>query len=109
MLDAVMPPSIHASLLKFHASFNVSQLERSITFYRVFLNVEPAKVREDYAKFELAEPPVVLSLIPGRPGGNINHVGLRVRNTEELVEVQRRLETAGIVTQREEGVECCYA
>jgi catechol 2,3-dioxygenase-like lactoylglutathione lyase family enzyme len=109
MLDAVMPTSTHASLLKFHASFHVSDLERSIAFYRTFLDVEPAKVRSDYAKFELAEPPLVLSLIPGRPGGNINHVGLRVRNTEELVEMQRRLETAGIVTKREEGVECCYA
>jgi catechol 2,3-dioxygenase-like lactoylglutathione lyase family enzyme len=109
MLDAVMPTPIHETLLKFHASLNVADLQRSIAFYRAFLDVEPAKVRDDYAKFELAEPPLVLSLIPGRPGGNINHVGLRVRTTEELVEVQRRLETAGIVTKREEGVECCYA
>ncbi len=49
--------------------------------------------------------------IPGRPGagGNLNHVGLRVRSAEELVEIQRRLEAAGIQTEREDGVECCYA
>ena len=65
----------------------------------------------DYAKFDLAEPPLVLSLIPGRPGagGNLNHVGLRVRNAGELVEIQARLEAAGLHTEREEGVECCYA
>jgi catechol 2,3-dioxygenase-like lactoylglutathione lyase family enzyme len=96
-------------LIKFHSSLNVTDLSRSIAFYRVLLGVEPAKVREDYAKFELEEPPLVLSLIPGRPGGNVNHAGLRVRSTEELIEAQRRLETAGIVTQREDGVECCYA
>ena len=106
-----MAGAIDATLRKFHASLNVADLDRSIAFYRVLLGAEPAKVRPDYAKFDLAEPPLVLSLIPGRPGagGNLNHVGLRVRNAEELVEIQRRLEAAGLHTEREEGVECCYA
>ena len=106
-----MAGAIDDTLRKFHASLNVSDLDRSIAFYRVLLGAEPAKVRSDYAKFDLAEPPLVLSLIPGRPGagGNLNHVGLRVRNAEELVEIQRRLEAAGLHTEREEGVECCYA
>jgi catechol 2,3-dioxygenase-like lactoylglutathione lyase family enzyme len=101
--------AIDASLIKFHISLTASDLGRSIAFYRALLGKEPAKVREDYAKFELAEPPLVLSLIPGGVGGNVNHAGLRVRTADELVDIQRRLEAAGIVTQREEGVECCYA
>jgi catechol 2,3-dioxygenase-like lactoylglutathione lyase family enzyme len=101
--------AIDASLIKFHISLNASDLDRSIAFYSALFGTEPAKVREDYAKFELAEPPLVLSLIPGGVGGNVNHAGLRVRTADELVDIQRRLETAGIVTQREEGVECCYA
>jgi catechol 2,3-dioxygenase-like lactoylglutathione lyase family enzyme len=106
-----MPGAIDATLRKFHASLNVAELSRSIAFYRVLLGVEPAKVRSDYAKFDLAEPPLVLSLIPGRPamGGHLNHAGLRVRTAEELVEIQHRLEAAGMPTQREDGVECCYA
>jgi catechol 2,3-dioxygenase-like lactoylglutathione lyase family enzyme len=107
-----MATAIDAGLVKFHASLNVSDLPRSIAFYRVLLGTGPAKVRDDYAKFDLAEPPLVLSLIPGRPAqaaGNLNHVGLRVRTAEELVEIQRRLEVAGMRTEREEGVECCYA
>ena len=72
-----MAGAIDDTLRKFHASLNVSDLDRSIAFYRVLLGAEPAKVRSDYAKFDLAEPPLVLSLIPGRPGagGNLNHVG----------------------------------
>jgi catechol 2,3-dioxygenase-like lactoylglutathione lyase family enzyme len=106
-----MAGAIDETLRKFHASLNVSDLNRSIAFYRALLGTEPAKVRPDYAKFELAEPPLVLSLIPGRPsaGGNLNHVGLRVRTAEELVDIQRRLEAAGLHTEREDGVECCYA
>ena len=106
-----MAGAIDATLRKFHASLNVSNLDRSIAFYRVLLGVEPAKVRGDYAKFDLAEPPLVLSLIPGHSGsgGHLNHAGLRVRSAEELVEIQHRLEAAGMPTQREDGVECCYA
>jgi catechol 2,3-dioxygenase-like lactoylglutathione lyase family enzyme len=106
-----MAPAIDDALLKFHISLNVSDLDRSLAFYRVLLGAEPAKVRSDYAKFDLAEPPLVLSLVPGGPGpgGNLNHVGLRVRNAEELVEIQTRLEAAGLHTEREDGVECCYA
>lgn len=108
---ADMPGPIDAALTKFHASLNVSDLSRSVAFYRVLLGVEPAKVRDDYAKFDLAEPPLVLSLIPGAPNGagHLNHAGLRVRTAEELVEIQRRLEAAGMPTSREDGVECCYA
>ena len=106
-----MAGAIDHTLRKFHASLNVADLDLSIAFYRVLLGAEPAKVRPDYAKFDLAEPPLVLSLIPGRPGagGTLNHVGLRVRNAGELVEIQGRLEAAGLHTEREDGVECCYA
>src|SRR5262245_58371331 len=109
MLVNAMDSATGDNLLKFHTSLNVSDLARSVAFYRVLLGTEPAKVRVDYAKFELTEPPLILSLIPGKPGGNVNHVGLRVRTADELIEVQRRLETAGIGTRREDGVECCYA
>ena len=96
---------------KFHTSLNVTDLARAIDFYRLLLGCEPAKQRRDYAKFELAEPPLVLSLIPGRPapGGALNHFGLRVPDAETLVGIQRRLELGGIHTKREECVECCYA
>src|SRR5262245_8299524 len=96
---------------KFHASLNVSDLDRSVAFYRVLLGAEPAKLRTDYAKFDLSDPPLVLSLIPGETGsgGSLNHVGLRVRGADELVEIQHRLEAAGHATTREDGVACCYS
>lgn len=105
------PTAANTAVVKFHTSLNVSDLARSIGFYRLLFDCEPAKQRPDYAKFELSEPSLVLSLIPGRPapGGGLNHFGLRVTSAETLVETQRRLELGGIRTQREDGVECCYA
>ena len=51
-----------APAVRFHLSLNVGDLARAIDFYRILFGVEPAKRRPDYAKFELEDPPLVLSL-----------------------------------------------
>src|SRR3954466_12349397 len=106
-MSAVAAPST----VRFHLSLNVASLERSVKFFEALFGSQPAKCRPDYAKFELDEPPVVLSLEPHAPtsSGALNHLGFRLADSAELVEWQRRLEAAGISMQREEGVECCYA
>jgi catechol 2,3-dioxygenase-like lactoylglutathione lyase family enzyme len=100
-----------ATTIRFHLSLNVSNLGPSIDFYRILFGVEPAKRRSDYAKFELNDPPLVLSLepTPRATGGPLNHLGFRLPDSATLVAMQERLERAGIRSQREEGVECCYA
>lgn len=97
--------------VRFHLSLNVSDLGKAVTFYRTLLGVEPAKLRGDYAKFEPDDPPLVLSLEPTpRPvGGPLNHLGFRMPDAKSLVAIQERLERGGMKTNREEGVECCYA
>jgi catechol 2,3-dioxygenase-like lactoylglutathione lyase family enzyme len=106
-----MPTDAAIAVRKFHASLNVTDLHRSIGFYRVLLGQPPVKQRADYAKFELDDPPLVLSLQPSSTvsGDALNHLGLRVSSTQELVEIQRRLEEAGFATDREDNVACCYA
>jgi catechol 2,3-dioxygenase-like lactoylglutathione lyase family enzyme len=96
---------------RFHLSLNVGDLTRSVKFFQALLGAEPAKLRDDYAKFEIDDPPLVLSLEPNGvgAGGSLNHAGFRLPDSAALVEAQSRLEAAGISTQREEGVECCYA
>src|SRR5262245_23058591 len=100
-----------AAPARFHVGLHVSDLARSVRFYQVLLGVGPAKHYDDYAKFEVERPPLVLALYPSpqAPGGALNHAGLRLPDAAALVEVQRRLEEAGVATQRQEGVECCYA
>lgn len=100
-----------AAPTRFHLSLNVTNLPRSIQFFQQVLGVAPAKCRADYAKFEPESPPLVLSLEPHphSGGGALNHAGFRFPDSASLVAAQRRLEEAGMPTQREEGVECCYA
>ncbi|MFM8273469.1 MAG: ArsI/CadI family heavy metal resistance metalloenzyme [Gemmata sp.] len=98
--------------IRFHISLNVTDLDRSVAFFRTLFGIEPAKVRPDYAKFEPADPPLVLSLEPATEvagGGALNHLGFRLPDARSLVAMQERLERAGLRTKREDGVECCYA
>jgi len=89
----------------------VSDLSRSVEFFKQVFGSSPTKQRSDYAKFELSNPAITLSLEPidPREQGVLNHVGFKLQSGEELVELQRRLEMAGIRSEREEGVECCYS
>ncbi len=108
----IEPASSAATIpVRFHLSLNVSDLPQAVAFFERILGVPAAKKRHDYAKFELDSPPLVFSLEPRSPGlhGSLNHVGFRFADATTLVDVQRRLEEAGVRTQREEGVECCYA
>lgn len=97
--------------VRFHLSLNVTDLDRAVPYFEKLLRMPVTKRRVDYAKFELESPPLVFSLEPGSPReqGSLNHLGFRFDDAQVLVDLQRQLESLGISTQREEGVECCYA
>ncbi|MBL8792375.1 MAG: VOC family protein [Planctomycetia bacterium] len=95
--------------MKFHISLNVSNLPRSLAFYRVLFGLEPAKCHDDYAKFELTEPPVVFSLVPqpSLTGGSLSRIGLRFGEPAAVAEIKARLEANGLTIQIPSG--CCSA
>ena len=97
--------------VRFHLSLNVSNVDTAVAYFERVFGQPAAKKRQDYAKFELDQPPLVLSLEPRSPAqhGSLNHIGFRFADAASLVDAQRRIEMAGIKTDREEGVECCYA
>jgi catechol 2,3-dioxygenase-like lactoylglutathione lyase family enzyme len=104
-------PEGATSVIKFHASLNVSDLERSVAFYTALLGVAPAKLYPDYAKFETDVPPLILSLKPKRAcaGGPLNHLGLRLVTALQLRAVQDRLRAVGARIGAQDDVRCCYA
>ena len=91
-------------------ALNVDDLESAISFYSKLFATEPAKVRPGYANFAIAEPPLKLVLLenPGE-GGSINHLGVEVGSTDEVVAATRRLMAEGLETRIEDGTTCCYA
>lgn len=98
---------------RIHMGIVVHDLEKSIAFYRVLFGQEPTKTRPRYAKFEVEEPPVNLSLNetggPTGPNNPVAHFGIQVKSTAAVKAAAHRLTQASLPTQTEEEVTCCYA
>lgn len=91
-------------------ALNVSDLQQAITFYTKLFGTEPAKIREGYANFAIAEPPLKLVLIENpTEGGTLNHLGVEVEDTERVTAAITRLQAEGLATDIEQQTECCYA
>lgn len=91
-------------------ALNVSSIDEAVEFYRRFFNAEPAKRRPGYANFAIADPPLKLVLIEGvGEPGSLNHVGIEVESTGEVVTESARLKREGFALRHEDGVTCCYA
>ena len=71
-----------------HIGLSVRDTARSATFYQHLFAQEPTKVRPGYAKFEVADPPVNLTLNADaerqtRPGPSA-HFGVQVKSMHIL-------------------------
>ena len=96
-------------------ALNVSDLDTAIDFYSKLFNTAPAKVRPGYANFAVADPPLKLVLVETPQsrgtgtGGALNHLGVEVEGTEEVVRTANRLAGDGLDTTEEHETTCCYA
>lgn len=91
-------------------ALNVADLDESIAFYSRLFRTEPAKVREGYANFAIADPPLKLILFAGAgEPGSLNHVGVEVDSTDEVAAAITRATADGFDQEVQENVSCCYA
>src|SRR3989442_13469080 len=74
----------------FHVALYVEDLDASIARYRKILGQDPSKVRHDYAKFEIGDPPVILSLNVGGEPRLVCQLGIRVAGTVVVASVHVR-------------------
>ncbi|HEV8342771.1 MAG TPA: ArsI/CadI family heavy metal resistance metalloenzyme [Candidatus Binatia bacterium] len=97
---------------KVHVALNVTDVNRSVEFYRAVFGLEPVKWKPGYAKFDVAEPPLNLTLnyqgkISDR--GALSHLGIEVISTAEVLAAKQRLHKAGLAIVDEMNVDCCFA
>ncbi len=100
------------AVLRPHLALTVTDVQRSIPFYEALLGTAPAKVRDDYAKFEVADPALNLTLNRGERNGGLgafNHAGIQVESTDDVLAARLRLQKAGLATFDEMDTTCCYA
>jgi len=94
---------------RFHVHLHVGDLGASIAFYSTLFGGAPARSEADYAKWMLDDPPVnfAISTRGDRPG--IDHLGIQVDSTDELVALKARAESADRALLDEGETTCCYA
>lgn len=97
--------------LKAHLAINVKDVEASIGFYKKMLGIEPSKVRNGYAKFDVQNPPLnfTLNQVAFSGSGALSHLGIQVAGTEDVIAMKARWEEQGLAPREEMQTSCCYA
>ncbi len=97
--------------MKTHISLNVANVEKSIEFYQKMFGVKPFKVKNGYAKFDIANPPLNLTMNQAdfERGGSLSHLGLQVGLTDDVLSMRERWIANDLVTFDEMQTDCCYA
>ena len=90
---------------------NVRNVENSIDFYKKMLGIEPSKVRTGYAKFDVQNPPLNLTLNQNVFSGQgaLSHLGIQVAATEDVVALRDQWKERGLISREEMQTVCCYA
>jgi len=95
---------------RIHISLDVTDIEAALPFYMVLFGDRPVKRRDDYVKFELAEPRLNLTLNRHADShASSGHYGIQVKSSSAVRETTARLRAAGFATTEEEDTACCYA
>ena len=97
--------------LKAHLALNVRNVEQSLEFYKKMLGIEPSKVRPGYAKFDVQNPPLNLTLNEAafNERGALSHLGIQVGSTADVLSVRQDWAERGLITRDEMQTNCCYA
>jgi predicted enzyme related to lactoylglutathione lyase len=100
------------AVLRPHLALTVADVERSTPFYEALFGTAPSKIKSGYVKFEVAEPALNFTLNQGDRGqslGALNHVGIQVASTDDVLRAKERLVAAGLAAFDEMDTTCCYA
>ena len=102
---------IPVTALKAHLALNVRNVAQSVEFYRKMLGTEPSKVRTGYAKFDVQNPPLNLTLNEATftERGALSHLGIQVASTNDVFAMREKWADSGLITRDEMQTNCCYA
>ncbi|MEB3267390.1 MAG: ArsI/CadI family heavy metal resistance metalloenzyme [Leptolyngbya sp.] len=100
------------SLSKTHIALAVNDLDQSVAFYRALFALDPVKYKADYAKFDVSNPPLNLTLNLTQTAvtqSALSHLGIQVDSSDAVQAAMARFAATGLATWAEGDTDCCYA
>ncbi len=94
---------------RLHVHIAVDDIDENIRFYSAMFGAKPTVVKDDYVKWDLADPAVNFAISARARKTGLDHVGLQADSADELDELQARLDAAGVAGREQSGTACCYA
>src|SRR4051812_26260963 len=95
---------------RMHVSLNVTNVPRSLEFYKKVFGVEPQKQTATYAKFDLINPSLNFSMQSGIGDvSRVSHFGIEVESADDVMKWQKKLTELGLVKLVESDTKCCFA
>jgi hypothetical protein len=88
---------------------NVTDLDRSITFYSQLFGAGPSVIKPDYAKWMLEDPRINFAISRRDRAAGVDHLGIQADDGAALEAIGARLKAADAVGLAEVGTTCCYA
>ncbi|MFK8022425.1 MAG: ArsI/CadI family heavy metal resistance metalloenzyme [Ilumatobacter sp.] len=97
--------------MRLQLALNVPDLAQAIEFHTKMFDTPPAKVKDGYANWEIADPPLKLVVFerPDAEPGSLNHLGVETESADEVVAAEARLSAAGLTTSGVDDTICCFA
>lgn len=92
-----------------HIHVGVDDIEQGVRFYSAMFAAQPAKLKQDYAKWELSDPKLNFAISTRSSKQGLDHLGLQVDDEHELTALREQLGQADIATFDEGETVCCYA
>ena len=78
--------------MRAHISINVSNVTKSVEFYKKVFGVSPQKQTKDYAKFDLSEPALNFTMqttTSTAEMSKVSHLGIEVDSSDEVMNWQK--------------------
>ena len=96
---------------RMHVGYYVSDITKTVDFYKRFFEAEPVKVKSDYAKFILTAPSLNISFVESEQAiqPSFIHFGIEVDNPEHLRQKLGNALRQNLTIDEEKEVKCCYA
>lgn len=95
--------------MRFQLALNVENLDQAIEYYRRLFGVEVNKREPGYANFVVDTHGLKLVLFEAPGAERLNHVGFELFDDVQVDGAAERLETAGVLDERQNAEVCCFA